>query len=160
MRRAPSFRLGPKRSRANSNAAFTNAREPITAPSVKYLTRQRSMRPNGNSPMRFSSVSIRRCFSAAALCSAPCASVIGHRPRPRRALRLRCHRPSLASHARRAIRLAMSVKHVFDKVHGAFYSCGAVNSSPSPWPRAASRTSDLTRTPDPPPWQELIHRAV
>ncbi len=33
--RAPSLRLGPNRSRADSNAAFTKSREPITAPSVK-----------------------------------------------------------------------------------------------------------------------------
>jgi hypothetical protein len=40
---APSLRFGPKRSRAPAKASFTNSLLPITAPSVKYLTRQRSI---------------------------------------------------------------------------------------------------------------------
>jgi hypothetical protein len=36
--RAPSFRFGPNRSRFRSKNRFTNARPPITCPSVKYLT--------------------------------------------------------------------------------------------------------------------------
>ena len=38
--RAPSLRLALNRSRARANASFTNSLLPITAPSVKYLTRQ------------------------------------------------------------------------------------------------------------------------
>ena len=43
--RAPSWRRGPKRSRAVTKASFTNNRLPITAPSVNYLTRRRSIFP-------------------------------------------------------------------------------------------------------------------
>ena len=38
---APSLRFGPKRSGTLANAEFTNSLLPVTAPSVKYLTRQR-----------------------------------------------------------------------------------------------------------------------
>ena len=41
--RAPFFRFGPNRSRAFANASFTNSLLPITAPSVKYRTRHRSI---------------------------------------------------------------------------------------------------------------------
>ncbi|MEI6178480.1 MAG: hypothetical protein WCS43_16435, partial [Verrucomicrobiota bacterium] len=37
--RAPSLRFFPNRSRAAANASLTKLRLPITAPSVKYLTR-------------------------------------------------------------------------------------------------------------------------
>ena len=43
IRRAPSFRFAVNRSRAPANASFTKSLLPITAPSVKYLTRQRSI---------------------------------------------------------------------------------------------------------------------
>ena len=39
IRRAPSFLLSVNLSRAPTNASFTNPLLPITAPSVKYLTR-------------------------------------------------------------------------------------------------------------------------
>ncbi len=52
MRREPSLRRLPKRPRADSNAAFTNSRLPTTAQSVKHLTQQRNIRPNGISPIR------------------------------------------------------------------------------------------------------------
>ncbi len=42
-RRAPSFLFSVNRSLASANASFTNALLPITAPSVKYLTRHRSI---------------------------------------------------------------------------------------------------------------------
>jgi hypothetical protein len=41
--RAPLLRFAPNRCRAPSNASFTNSRLPITAPSVKYLTRHLSI---------------------------------------------------------------------------------------------------------------------
>jgi hypothetical protein len=67
--RAPSLRLGPKLSRAESNIPFTNSLDPITAPLEKNLTRQRTNRSNGISPSRFRSASNRhRCsFSSCAL---------------------------------------------------------------------------------------------
>lgn len=43
IRRAPSFLLSVNLSRAPANASFTNALLPITAPSVKYLTRHLSI---------------------------------------------------------------------------------------------------------------------
>ena len=43
IRRAPSFLFTVNRSRAAANASFAKALLPITAPSVKYLTRCRSI---------------------------------------------------------------------------------------------------------------------
>ena len=43
IRRAPSFLLVENLSRAPANASFTNSLLPITAPSVKYLTRHLSI---------------------------------------------------------------------------------------------------------------------
>ncbi len=40
---APSFRFAPNRSRAFAKASLTNSSLPITAPSVKYLTRHRGI---------------------------------------------------------------------------------------------------------------------
>jgi hypothetical protein len=47
--RAPSLRFSPNRSLDFATASLTNVRLPITAPSVKYLTRQRSILANGTS---------------------------------------------------------------------------------------------------------------
>ena len=41
--RAPSLLLSENLSRAPANASFTNSLLPITAPSVKYLTRHRNI---------------------------------------------------------------------------------------------------------------------
>ena len=43
IRRAPSFLLSVNLSLAAANASFTNSLLPITAPSVKYLTRHRNI---------------------------------------------------------------------------------------------------------------------
>ncbi|MGL5019936.1 MAG: hypothetical protein ACRDBP_17505, partial [Luteolibacter sp.] len=67
--RAPSLRFAEKRSRAATNTSFTNALLPITAPSVKYLTRQRNIAANFKSgktvPLSFPS---NASLSVAAVC--------------------------------------------------------------------------------------------
>ena len=62
IRRAPSRRLAGNLSRAPANASFTKSRLPITAPSVKYLTRQRSIagipRSDNTVPLSFQGIYI------------------------------------------------------------------------------------------------------
>jgi hypothetical protein len=74
--RAPVFRFGPNRSRVSRKTSSTNARLPITPPSVKYRNRQRSIWVSRRS---FKTVSLSSLASSSSEVFVTVAAVCGRR---------------------------------------------------------------------------------